>query len=231
MKWREVAYKNCTGCGPSGPEPSNGHQQAQESAQPRGNSATISFIIEWSIAGKYGGLLRYQVFAMNSETQVKKYLKVHGDVVQEIERSTGSRPEPYKDLEENVLSAYFDTLQSKKDMNGLDFITDILSSLVLDQALPNANHRTALFLIGTILTQNGFEIDTVQHSKTIQEYFLDSKHILKKARKNYKEQHFTLTKTFLEKILGSAQSGRLGSIFAYSLMNSLAASSKDLGFF
>ena len=115
-------------------------------------------------------------------------------------------------------------------MNGFDFIAEMLSTLVVGQALPNAPPRTALYFIGALLTQNDFEIDTMLHSQSIREYFWDSKHILKKARKNYKEHHLDRTKTFLAEILGNAQSGRLGRIFAYSLMNSFAASSKDFGF-
>ena len=167
---------------------------------------------------------------MIGREMLARYMKAHEDVVREIQKTTGAKPEPYKNLEENLILAYFNTFESKKEMNGLDFTADILSSLVVDQALPNANHRTALFFIGAMLKLNGIEIDTAVHSKVIQEYFLDSKHILKKARKNYKEQHIALTKTFLKEILGSAQSGRLGRIFAYSLMNSFAASSKDIGF-
>ena len=159
-----------------------------------------------------------------------EYLKAHEDVVLEIEKTTGSKPEPYKSLEENVLLAYFDGIESKINMNGFDFIAEMLSTLVVGQALPNANHRTALFFIGALLTQNDFEIDTTLLSQSIREYFLDSKHILKKARKNYKEHHLDRTKIFLAEILGSAQSGRLGRILAYSVMNSFAASSKDIGF-
>jgi prophage maintenance system killer protein len=159
-----------------------------------------------------------------------QYIKSHEAVMLEIKNSTGIRPEPYKNLEEKLLLAFFDNLETKKNMNGLDFIADMLSTLVVDQALPNANHRTALYFIGSLLKQNNIEIDTMLHAETIREYFLDSKQLLKKAPKDYKKRHLNLTKSFIVKILGSAQSGRLGSIFAYSLMNSFAASSKDIGF-
>ncbi|MBI5001478.1 MAG: hypothetical protein HZB92_08165 [Euryarchaeota archaeon] len=115
-------------------------------------------------------------------------------------------------------------------MNGFDFIAEMLSSLIVDQALPNANHRTALYFIGTMLKQRGLDIDAVRHAHAIREYFRDSKHTLEKARKDYKSQHLELTRRFLAEVLGSAQSGRLGRILAYSLMNSFAASSKDISF-
>ena len=159
-----------------------------------------------------------------------RYMDAYRNVLYEIEKTTGSKPEPYKDLEENLLIVYFENIESKKDMNGLDFMADILSTLVVGQALPNANHRTTMYFIGALLTQNDLKIDTTLHANTIQEYFWDSKHILKKAKKDYIEKHLEQTKIFLAKILGSDQSGRLGSIFAYSIMNSFAASSKDITF-
>jgi prophage maintenance system killer protein len=133
-------------------------------------------------------------------------------------------------LEENLLHSFFEKIETKKNMNGFDFIADMLSTLIVNQALPNANHRTTLYFVGALLTHNSFVIDTELHADVIRDYFWDSKHLLKKAPKNYIEKHLDLTKIFLAKILGSAQSGRLGSILAYSLMNSFIDSSKDLGF-
>jgi prophage maintenance system killer protein len=159
---------------------------------------------------------------------LRQYLSAHEEVLAEIERSTGKRPAPYKDLEEKVLVALFEALEKEADQNGLDFMAGLLSSLIVDQALPNANHRTALYFVGAMLKQHGLEIDTVLHAHTLREYFRDSKYILERAKKNCKEQHLDLTRKVLVKILGSAQSGKLGNILAYSFMNSFAASSKDL---
>jgi prophage maintenance system killer protein len=163
-----------------------------------------------------------------SKSMFDIYIKSYEYVIKEITDSTGKIPEPYKTLEENLLHSFFDGLEKSKNMNGFDFISEMLSTLILNQALPNANHRTSMYFVGTLLTHNGYAIDTETHANTVREYFLDSKHIMKKAPKNYREKHLALSKTFLENILGSAQSGRLGSILAYSLMNSFIDSSKDL---
>jgi prophage maintenance system killer protein len=163
-------------------------------------------------------------------TMLKQYLAAHEDVMTEIERSTGKRPAPYKDLEEKVLLELFERMEKAPNLSGLDFMVDLLSGLITGQGLPNANHRTAMYFAGVLLKQHGLEIDTVRHAHAISEYMRDSKHMLEKAKKGYEEQHLELTKRILEEMLGSVQSGRLGSILAYSIMNSFAASSKDRTF-
>jgi hypothetical protein len=41
-------------------------------------------------------------------TMLKLYLSAHEDVMAEIERSTGKKPAPYKDVEEKVLLELFE---------------------------------------------------------------------------------------------------------------------------
>ncbi|MBI5001477.1 MAG: hypothetical protein HZB92_08160 [Euryarchaeota archaeon] len=49
------------------------------------------------------------------KTVTKRYLSAYEDVVREIERSTGKRPEPCKDLEESVLVSLFRGLRAKRE--------------------------------------------------------------------------------------------------------------------
>jgi len=161
---------------------------------------------------------------------VQQFLNAHELVMKEIRRSTGETPEPYKDLEINVLEQLFGEIFHETE-NGLDYIAKMLSGLIIKQALSNTNHRTSIYFIASLLKQHGLHIDMIGNEIIIREYFHDSKHILRKARSNYQEKHLQTSRQFLIDVLGADQSGKLGNMEAKSFIVSFNASSKDnIGF-
>lgn len=158
---------------------------------------------------------------------LKQYLRMHEDVMSQVEKATGKRPAPYKDLEEKVLLELFGRLEEAPDLNGLDFIAGLLSNLITCQGLTNANHRTALYFVAEILDNVGLDVDLTGNSRIIKEFFLDSKHILRKGRKDFERQHVALTKKTLEATLGKDQSGKLESMDACFFITVLRDSAND----
>ena len=157
-----------------------------------------------------------------------QYLSAYSDVVAEIEKSTGKKPDPSKELETQVLLSLFEKVVGCPDENGLDFIAELMSGLIIGQALPNANHRTAIYWVSGILDNVGFKVNLIENAGLIREYFLDSKHLLKKARKGYESQHLMLTKRTVIALLGKDQSGKLGRMVAYSFITALSDLAIDL---
>lgn len=157
---------------------------------------------------------------------VRQYLKAYKLVQDEILQTMGTLPEPYKELEKNVLQRFFEEIILETG-DGLEFIAKLLSGLIINQALPNTNHRTSTYFIVSLLKQHGINIDLVHNAVNIREYFLDSKHIMKKGKRDFQRIHYENTRQFLVKVLGPDQSGKLGSIRANSFIVSFSASSND----
>jgi hypothetical protein len=105
-------------------------------------------------------------------------------------------------------------------------MAELLSGLIVGQ-VPNANHRTAMYFAVGVLDNMGLKLDLRGNTAIIREYFLDSKHILAEGKKDCERQHLELTKKTLESLLGKDQSGKLGSMTAYSFITSLSDSAKD----
>ena len=161
-----------------------------------------------------------------AKEMVQQFLNTYELVMNEIRQVAGKTPEPYKDLEINVLELFFSEMVHET-ANGLDFISKMLSGLIVNQALPNTNHRTSTYYITSILKQHGLNIDSTKNVNIIREYYFDSKHILHKGRHDYKEKHLEASRQFIINILGTDQSGKLGNMGANSFIISFNASSKD----
>lgn len=161
-----------------------------------------------------------------SKEMVKQFLNTYELVVNEIENATGKTPEPYKDLEINLLEHFF-TQMVNDTGNGLDFMTKMLSGLIVSQALPNTNHRTSTYFVSSLLKQHGLNMDITKNANIIREYYFDSKHILHKGRRDYRKKHLEISRQFIIDVLGANQSGKLGSMGANSFIISFNASSKD----
>ncbi len=162
-----------------------------------------------------------------AKEMARQYMNAYRLMQGEILQTTGKLPEPYKEMERKVLERFFGEMV-RETCNGLDFCAKLLSGLIINQALPNTNHRTSAYFLVSLLRQHGFSVDLVQNAKEIREYFLDSKHILKKGRRDFQEAHFESTRQFLVNILEPTQSGKLGNMRAKSFIDSFRASSNDM---
>jgi prophage maintenance system killer protein len=157
---------------------------------------------------------------------VRQYLNAYRLMQDQILQATGTLPEPYKELEKDVLQKFFEEMATET-CDGLEFNAKLLSGLIVNQALPNTNHRTSIYFSASLLRKHGFVINLLGSANDIREYFLDSKHILKKGKKEYRKLHYEDTRQILMKMLGPDQSGKLGNMRARSFIVSFSASSKD----
>jgi len=60
---------------------------------------------------------------------------------------------PYKSFEPKKLVNLYQNFQDEEYL--LDQCAELLSKMILVQAFPNANHRTAFFLVGSYLSKHG----------------------------------------------------------------------------
>jgi len=154
---------------------------------------------------------------------VKQYMAVHYAVMDQVERKTGKRPDYYKRLEMNLLEDVFGSVD-EMHYNGIDFMARLISLLIVNQALPNTNHRTTLEFANGILIRLGYKMDT----SGLVDYINDSKHILEKGYKDYRVNHYKLTEKMLTDALG-AQSGRLAMMDSKSIIDSLKQLANSTG--
>jgi prophage maintenance system killer protein len=162
-----------------------------------------------------------------AEEMVRQYLNAYRLVQDEILLTMGALPEPYKELEKDILQRFFFEDVLVETCDGLEFCTKLLSGLIVNQALPNTNHRTSTYFLVSLLRQHGINVDLLHNANEIREYFLDSKHILKKGKRDFKKIHYENTRQFLVRIMGPDQSGKLGNMSAKSFIVSFSASSND----
>ncbi|MBA3045640.1 MAG: hypothetical protein KKH41_05135 [Candidatus Thermoplasmatota archaeon] len=122
----------------------------------------------------------------------RTYLKIHNIICDRMEQITGQRPKDYKKMDTRVLIRFFNSLE-RKQMDGFEFMTYVLSTLIVEQALPNTNHRTTLSFVAVWLDTAGFgfkfELET--HDRRMTQYILDSKVIIENrgTDKRYRANH------------------------------------------
>ena len=155
-------------------------------------------------------------------------------VCDKIEAKTGQRPKAYKKMEMDRLIKIFNSLE-RKQMDGFHFMSYVLSTLIVEQALPNTNHRTTLTFIGIWFDTQGynFKFELERHNRRMTKYILDSKVLIENrgTDKKYRAKHLEISEQFMEEFLGRVQSGRLGRISSISLITSFTDSARDLDFF
>ncbi|UCE39309.1 MAG: hypothetical protein JSW00_08850 [Thermoplasmata archaeon] len=90
----------------------------------------------------------------------------------EFTEETGEKIKPYKDYEPNLLLIFCDQYQDEEVI--LDQLTKLLSGLIILQALPNANHRTAFRFVDLYF---GFvcegKMKTYKEAKNLYDEFYD----------------------------------------------------------
>ncbi len=125
----------------------------------------------------------------DSEKLVSIYLAYHRNVNLLIEKVTGEKPKPYKELEQGKLERMFQCLPQSCD-NIIDFCSRIMSNLLRMHALPNTNHRTTIYFIQGILKANEINFPEYDYNENrnrwwddCNRYICESKYFLKLTRK------------------------------------------------
>ena len=107
--------------------------------------------------------------------QAKQFQELYHElflhIVRDYKNRTGEELKMYKEYEPDYLIKFYCNHKDSKDL--LDQITNITSNLILIQALPNANHRTAFIFIRIYLKKHGIYIRTYEEEKKKYDAFYD----------------------------------------------------------
>jgi prophage maintenance system killer protein len=101
----------------------------------------------------------------------KFYYELFLHIVRDYKNRTGEDLKMYKEYEPEYLIKFYCNHKDNKDF--FDQITNITSNLILIQALPNANHRTAFIFIRIYLKKHGIYIRTYEEEKEKYDVFYD----------------------------------------------------------
>jgi prophage maintenance system killer protein len=91
------------------------------------------------------------------------YYELFLHIVRDFRNRTGEELKMYKEYEPEYLIDFYNN--HKDNENLIDQITNITSNLILIQALPNANHRTAFIFIRIYLKKHGIYIKTYEEEQ------------------------------------------------------------------
>ena len=90
-------------------------------------------------------------------------------IVRDFKNRTGEDLKMYKEYEPEYLIKFYNNHKDNEDI--IDQITHITSTLILIQALPNANHRTAFIFIRIYLKKHGIYIKTYEEEQETYDAF------------------------------------------------------------
>ena len=89
---------------------------------------------------------------MTFDELTELYLNCHEAVREIIKEKTGEYPKDYKKYEKERIEKFFETIPYK-GKNILDFISNMMSELIVTHGLSNTNHRTTILFIGVLLDE------------------------------------------------------------------------------
>ena len=149
------------------------------------------------------------------------YYRIFQSLCDEYNERTGEQLKPYKEYEPEYLYNFCVQYIDEKDI--VKQISKILSKLIIIQALPNANHRTAFFLMNIYCLKPEMRLKIYDEKKQDYDKFIDrSKRIIDTDishvdyfNENYFDAHHTkgiekhlgLTTELIKNILVKPQSG------------------------
>jgi prophage maintenance system killer protein len=169
----------------------------------------------------------------------KDYKSLYRIIIKEYEDETKEKIKAYKDYEPDLLVTFCKKYSNEKDI--LDQAANLLSGLIILQALPNANHRTAFRFVSIyLLRTSGLKMKTYNEAKALYDgFYSKSKPILEFEinhealfKEDYMDSHHSMgiekhlkhSKELLEKIV-PAQSGMVEAVPFQRFISSLNHSS------
>lgn len=155
------------------------------------------------------------------------YISIYKSLRERYKESTGEYPLEYKSLHRDDLVDFFNTAIQLEDMGAESFLDYLYSTLIIEQFLPNMNHRTATTFVDGILNVVGMSMDysTTNIDVPLSRYFRKSKWIIREygLTEEGQRRHLELTNELLSGKL--PQSGNLSTMSAIRLIAAL----KDSG--
>jgi prophage maintenance system killer protein len=149
------------------------------------------------------------------------YYQLYLFIVNDYKNRTGKALKPYKEYEPNYLKQLYVTHEDKEEM--IDQVSELTSKLIIIQALPNANHRTAFLFIKYYLKKQGIDMKIYKEAKIEYDAFYQiSKEVIDKDINHERifsssyfdiyhtsgiEKHKKNVRILMENILNIPQSG------------------------
>jgi prophage maintenance system killer protein len=164
------------------------------------------------------------LLAVTMDPLAEAYLNCYEIVRETIKASRGRYPSNYKRFEKTKIDKYFKNVPYKCK-NIITFGSDMMSTLIVNHALPNANHRTTILFMALYFESYGIHFpcyDKIQKRdawiKDCNRYIAASKRILYSRKKDghYREKHLKMTLEWLQEIVGD-QSNSSGMMSRKSL--------------
>ncbi len=114
----------------------------------------------------------------NCETFKNFYYHLYERINFEYTEETGDKIKPYKDYEPDLLLTFCENYKDEADL--INQLAKLLSSLIILQALPNANHRTAFRFVDLYLGFScGEKMKTYNEEKRLYDlFYVNSKHMV-----------------------------------------------------
>lgn len=106
-----------------------------------------------------------------AEQFVKLYHQIYLFLLKDYKTKTGKKLKTYKEYEPDYLKKAFIQYKDKKDL--VSQASSFASKLIVIQALPNANHRTAFLFIKYYLKKQGIGMQIYSENKKMYDIFYE----------------------------------------------------------
>ncbi len=115
-------------------------------------------------------------FEKHTDEFVALYYKIYLFIIKDYKKRTGKNLREYKDYEPEYLKNLY--LNYKDKNNLIDQVSHLASKLIIIQALPNANHRTAFLFIKYYLKKQGVNMYIYSEKKKAYDLFYEQSKFL-----------------------------------------------------
>jgi hypothetical protein len=133
------------------------------------------------------------------------FLNCHQAVREIVKEKTGKYPKEYKKIEQEHINKFLTNI-SYKGKNYLDFISYMMSSLIVIHGLSNTNHRSTILFTSIILNEMGIKFPSYDSSEEKERWIIECNHFIEGSKKilndrkkdpKYSERHLEWTKEWL----------------------------------
>ena len=116
---------------------------------------------------------------------VELYYQIYLFLLKDYKNKTGKNLKTYKEYEPDYLKKVFLQYKDKKDI--IDQASSLTSNLIVIQAFPNANHRTAFLFMKYYLKKQGITMDIYSEKKEMYNRFYEKSKFLIERPINHKQ--------------------------------------------
>jgi hypothetical protein len=107
---------------------------------------------------------------------VTLYYQIYLFIINDFKRRTGENLKEYKEFEPWYLKKIYLDYTDKSNL--IDQVSQLASKLIVSQALPNANHRTAFLFVKYYLKKQGVDMNIYSEKKKVYDRFYEKSKFL-----------------------------------------------------